>query len=197
MRYTGHLDLHRAWERTFRRSGLPLAYSQGFHPQPKINLGSALPLGITSDCEVGDFWLETTLPVSEITAAVEKALPPGIRLTTVEEVDLHAPTLQTQLLAMEYEILLLEPFSGLDERLAQMLSAVSLPRQRRDKAYDLRPLIEALHRLPDDEQGHARLQARLAARAGATGRPEELMAEIGVPVEATRIHRTRLVWAEG
>ena len=42
MRYTGHLDLHRAWERTFRRAGLPLAYSQGFHPQPlgqKIGMG--------------------------------------------------------------------------------------------------------------------------------------------------------------
>jgi radical SAM-linked protein len=44
MRYTGHLDLHRAWERTFRRARLPLAYSQGFHPQPRLNLACALPL---------------------------------------------------------------------------------------------------------------------------------------------------------
>ncbi len=48
MRYTGHLDLHTTWERTLRRARLPLAYSQGFHPQPKIQLASALPLGFTS-----------------------------------------------------------------------------------------------------------------------------------------------------
>ena len=47
MRFTGHLDLHRAWERTFRRAHLPLAYTQGFHPQPRIQLAGALPLGFT------------------------------------------------------------------------------------------------------------------------------------------------------
>ena len=52
MRYTSHLDLHRTWERTIRRANLPLAYSQGYNPHPRINLASALPLGFTSDCEV-------------------------------------------------------------------------------------------------------------------------------------------------
>ena len=61
MRFTGHLDLHRAWERTFRRAGLPLAYSQGFNPHPRLNLASALPLGFTSEGEVIDVWLEQDL----------------------------------------------------------------------------------------------------------------------------------------
>jgi radical SAM-linked protein len=59
MRFTGHLDLHRAWERTFRRAALPLAYSQGYNPRPKMNLASALPLGFTSECEVIDVRLES------------------------------------------------------------------------------------------------------------------------------------------
>ncbi len=50
LRYTGHLDLHRLWERAMRRADLPLSYSQGFHPQPKISLASALPLGFASRC---------------------------------------------------------------------------------------------------------------------------------------------------
>jgi radical SAM-linked protein len=48
MRYTGHLDLYRTWERTLRRAGLPLAYSQGFKPHPRIVLACALPLGCTT-----------------------------------------------------------------------------------------------------------------------------------------------------
>ena len=46
MRYTGHLDLHRAWERTFRRAGLPLAYTQGFSPHPRINLACRPAAGL-------------------------------------------------------------------------------------------------------------------------------------------------------
>jgi len=80
MRYTGHLDLHRAWERTFRRAMLPLAYSQGFRPHPRINLGCALPLGFTSQDEVVDIWLEQSNPIQEIESALQSAIPPGIQL---------------------------------------------------------------------------------------------------------------------
>ena len=52
LRYTGHLDLHNLWERAARRAAIPLAYSQGFHPQPKIQLAAALPLGFSSRAEV-------------------------------------------------------------------------------------------------------------------------------------------------
>ncbi len=54
LRYIGHLDLNTIWERAARRAGLPLAYTQGFHPQPKMNFASALPLGFSSRCEVMD-----------------------------------------------------------------------------------------------------------------------------------------------
>jgi uncharacterized protein (DUF2344 family) len=58
MRFTSHLDLQRTWERTIRRARLPLSYSQGFNPHPKINLAAALPLGFTSRCEMVEIWLE-------------------------------------------------------------------------------------------------------------------------------------------
>ena len=57
LRYTGNLDLHKILERSIRRAKLPLAYSQGYHPQPKINLAAALPLGFSSRAEVMDMWL--------------------------------------------------------------------------------------------------------------------------------------------
>ncbi len=195
MRYTGNLDLHRTWERTFRRANLPLAYSQGFHPQPRINLASALPLGFTSDGEVADVWLENDVPIEEIRSVLIPALPPGIFIQSLEEVDNQAPSLQTQVRASEYVVTLLENTSGLDQRLAELMAVTNLPRQRRDKAYDLRPLIQDMQRMPDDGKGHARLKMRLSAQNGATGRPEEVLAAMDIPPEAARIHRTRLLFA--
>jgi radical SAM-linked protein len=196
MRYTGHLDLHRAWERTFRRAGLPLAYSQGFHPQPKLNLACALPLGFTSECELIDAWLEAVLPLTEVQVALAGALPPGIRIHRLEEIDPKSPALQTQVQSAEYCVTLLDPFPDLDTRLASILSAASLPRERRGKSYDLRPLIEEIQHLPDSPHGLSRLALRLAARESATGRPEEVLAILGVGIEAVRVHRVKLYFLD-
>src|SRR4030042_5774010 len=120
MRYTGHLDLFRSWERTFRRSGLPLAYSLGFHPQPRLNLACALPLGFTSECEILDAWLECTLPLSEIQPALEPVLPPGLTILEMDFVDDHAPALQTQVISAVYMITFLDDIPVLDERIARI-----------------------------------------------------------------------------
>ena len=66
LRYTGHLDLHKLWERAARRAELPLAYSQGFHPQPKMNIAAALPLGFSSRCEVMDMKLEHEIQLERL-----------------------------------------------------------------------------------------------------------------------------------
>lgn len=194
MRFTGHLDLHRTWERTFRRAGLPLAYSQGFNPHPRLNLASALPLGFTSECEVIDVWLEQDLAPEQVNAALQPALPPGLRVLDIQVVDPHGPALQSELEASEFVITLLEAPPDLEERCQALLRAASLPRVRRDKAYDLRPLIIALERLPDDEQGQPRLCLRMAARDGATGRPEEMLDVLGIPLELARTHRRQLIF---
>ena len=195
MRYTSHLDLYRTWERTLRRAKLPLAYSQGYNPHPKINLASALPLGFTSQNEVMDVWLDEDLPSKQVEQALQAAAPPGLVIQQVEPVDERLPTLQTVLEASDYSITFLEPVERLDERVKALLAAEELPRERRGKPYDLRPLILELRCMPDDEQGNQRLFARLRAQEGATGRPEEVIDAIGALVEATRVHRTGLVFS--
>ena len=193
MRYTSHLDLHRTWERTVRRARLPLAYSQGFNPHPKLNLASALPLGFTGEQELIDIWLEQDVPTGEVQAALEKAAPPGIQIHRVERLDESTPTLQKVLTASEFMITFLTPQPDLDERVAALLQAGSLPREKRGKAYDLRPLVYELRRIEDDEEGRPRLLTRLAAREGATGRPEEVIAALGAAPEDTRVHRTQIL----
>jgi radical SAM-linked protein len=194
MRFTGHLDLHHTWERTLRRAGLPLAYSQGFNPHPRLNLASALPLGFTSECEVIDVWLEQEMSVEEVNAALQPALPPGLDVIEIQAVDPHQPALQSELEASEFILTLLEDCPNLEVRCQSVLQATSLPRVRRGKDYDLRPLILALQTLPPDGEGRQRLILRLAAREGATGRPEEVMAELSIQPEEARTHRTHLIF---
>jgi radical SAM-linked protein len=195
LRYTGHLDLHTIWERTARRAGLPLAYSQGFHPGPKIQIASALPLGFGGLAEIVDLWLGSPVDLAAAQSALQSAVPPGLGISSVEDVDEHAPALQTQVAFADYEVTLLDPVdeAALAERVSGLLEAAALPRERRGKAYDLRPLVESLELLPVDESGAKRLSMRLAARDGATGRPEEVLDVLGVPFEGTRVVRARLI----
>lgn len=193
MRFTGHLDLHRAWERAFRRAGLPLAYSQGYNPHPRLNLAAALPLGFTSQAEIIDAWLEETLPISQVCAALEPALPPGICLCQIEEVALSLPAIQTQIEAADYLVKLLDELPELTARLETLLNSERLPRRRRDKEYDLRSLILELRHLPPEADGLQQLFMRLVTKEGATGRPDEVVEALGGAANRARVHRLRLI----
>jgi radical SAM-linked protein len=195
MKFSGHLDLHKTWERTLRRARLPLAYSEGFNPQPKMQLAAALPLGFTSECEVLDAWMETPQDLAEARAALERAAPPGISLVGIEEAPERSPALQTQVASAEYRVAVstsLNP-AEIDERITALLASLEIQRTRRQKDYDLRPLIESLARAESDELGHT-LVMRLAAREGATGRPEEVVDALGADAARAAFHRTKLIF---
>jgi len=199
LRYTGHLDLHKLWERAARRAELPLSYSQGFHPQPKISLAAALPLGFSSRAEVMDMRLNEEIPREDIAVRLRENLPAGIQVLDIETVDERAPALQTQVLSAEYEVTLAEAVdrSVLMREIEGMLRAESLPRERRGKKYDLRPLIEEITLVPPPSEGRDQrvmIFMRLSARDGATGRPEELLDMLGIPAETARVERTRLIF---
>ncbi|MGC1377067.1 MAG: TIGR03936 family radical SAM-associated protein [Anaerolineales bacterium] len=198
LRYTGNLDLHKLWERSARRADLALAYSQGFHPQPKIQLAAALPLGFSSRCELVDMRITGQVELAALPERLQQAAPPGLKILKVEEIAESSPPLQTQIIAAEYEVTLFDEFD--EDRLAQSLAAVlaaeTLPRERRDKPYDLRPLIEDLRQIEPDSANRPRIFMRLAARESATGRPEEVLSALGIEYEGTRVERTRFIFRE-
>lgn len=200
LRYTGHLDLHKLWERAARRAQLPLAYSQGFHPQPKMNIAAALPLGFSSRCEVMDMKLEHEIQLEGLRDKLQLTLPAGIQVLSVESADERAPALQTQVESAEYQVALTGSVdaSELKRKIDSVMEAESIIRERRGKIYDLRPLIEELSLtpapLPQGEGQGVRVFMRLAAREGATGRPEEVLDTLGIAFEETRIERTNLIF---
>jgi hypothetical protein len=106
--------------------------------------------------------------------------------------------LQTQVASAEYQVTFAGPVdaSELKRKIDSVMEAESLLRERRGKPYNLRPLIEelSLTPLPTREEKVVRVCMRLAAREGATGRPEEVLDILGIAFEETRIERTHLIF---
>ena len=197
MRFTGHLDLQRTLERAIRRANLPLAYSEGFNRRGKLMLADALPLGFTSEGELADLWLDEAREIGAIREALERASPPGIQLHSVEEIEMEAAKLPNSLRRAEYVVTLLEECGDLDQRVGRLLAAETLPRKKRRKrkikTYDLRPLIHVVKVMERDQENRQRLFMQLNAQEGATGRPDEVLNEIGIEPEGGRFHRVGLL----
>lgn len=193
MRYTSNLDVQRTLERMFRRADLPLWHSRGYNPRPKMHIAAALPLGVTGRAEIMDFWLERPLHADEIRRRLVRAQPPGLQVIDLYPVPLEAPALQNQVRAAEYEARFVTAVPDLDERVRALLARAHIVRERRGKTYDLRPLIERLQAHPagPDEPG-PRLTMVLTARPGATGRPDEVVAALGLDPAEARVERLRL-----
>jgi radical SAM-linked protein len=194
LRFTGHLDMQRIWERLLRRSELPLRYSQGFHPRARLNLASALPLGFISEAELLDFWMDERQAIDEIQTSLRESAPPGLVIKDVHEVSLSEDALQVQMSASEFEVTFFDPQekSTLQNKIEPLLSAEKIIRKRRKKIYDLRPLILDLQVMVK-ENGIPNLWMRLRAEQAATGRPDEVLDELGYENTEYLVTRTKLI----
>jgi radical SAM-linked protein len=193
MRYTGHLDLQRTWERTLRRAKLPLAYTQGFNRRARMQLGPALPLGCTSICELLDVWLSAEVEPEEVLGRLQEAAPPGLVMRDVAPVPPGEAALQNQVVAVEYEATI----PG-DTRADQGQAAVEaflaqahVERIRRGKRYDLRPLVQALEWVPG-AVSEGMLRMKLSSLEGATGRPEEVLLALDLEPAQAFVRRTKM-----
>jgi radical SAM-linked protein len=193
VRYISHLDVARAWERALRRAGMPVAYSRGFHPHPKIVFAAALALGYTASAEILDVILAQPMPPRQVIRGLRPQLPAGLAVVDVTPVYLRAPALPTLLQGADYESVI-ESGLSLDEMQAQcraLLERESLPRTFRGKAYDLRPLVDGLEVVMAEGQCPV-LRAVLAAGERGTGRLAEVLDELGWNDYARRHHRRGL-----
>ena len=198
LRYIGNLDMHKVWERYLRRAGIPVAYSQGYHPQPKVQQAAPIPLGFLSDHDLVDVWTESDdFSAGEINQKLIATPQPGIEIILVSSVDLNESALPNQVISAEFRVVPLDPceISQLEIAISRILAQTSIPREKRGKTYDLRPLIETLNIVADESLGLTEIHMRLAAREAATGRPEEVLAELGLDPYAARYIRSRLLLA--
>ena len=199
IKYISHLDLMRTWERALRRAQVPLAYSEGFNPRPKISIAAPLPVGFTGRGEVMDIVLWRHTSPYNFAKRLKPHLPPGLEILSIEEVYLSLPSLQSQMRYAEYRVVVEseETLAEMEKRVEQMLSAQSLPRQRERKGkvaeYDLRPLIDDLW-IEGHEGTICVLGMRLQSDSQATGRPDEVLEAMGLGDVPCSIERTRCLF---
>ena len=200
VKYISHLDLMRFWERALRRASIPLAYSEGFSPSPRLALAAPLPVGVTSSGELMDVYLTQRVTPQDFVKAVSRQLPPGMAVLEVREVGLGLPSLQSQVRWSEYQVDVPTDRSADDVRraAADLLAAPSIPwqhqREKEVRRYDLRPLVQDVS-VEALEDGRCTLGMRLRTDSQASGRAEQVAAALGFEAPA-RIHRRRLVLEE-
>jgi radical SAM family uncharacterized protein/radical SAM-linked protein len=92
VRFLSHLELAHLFHRASRRAGLPLSYSEGFHPMPRIVFARALPVGVESQGEIVDMELEGKITAVEVMEMLNQTLPPGLKILEAEEASLFMPS---------------------------------------------------------------------------------------------------------
>jgi radical SAM-linked protein len=200
VKYISHLDLMRLWQRALRRAGIPLAYTKGFSPHPRISLAAPLAVGVTSSGELMDIFLERRISPHFFHTEITKQLPRGVDISEVAETGLGLPSLQSQVQFAEYLVCLEtdRDRSDVDSSVSSLLAADSLPWQHaRDKEirkYDLRTLIDSI-RVEGWNSPECTLGMRLHCDNKGTGRPEQVTAALGFAEAPKSIHRTSLTLA--
>lgn len=193
LRFLSHLDVVRLWHRALRRARVPVAYTQGFNPQPRLAFAAALPVGHAGHRELVDIWLEVPWEPKAFLAAVEGRLPQGMSLLACVPVPLNAPSLQSQVRAAQVRVTALWEGTReeVEQRVADFLAQERVPWQRvrrgREEAVDLRPLVLGA-RVEEVTEGVCRLWLRLRAGAQGNVRPEDVLAAMGLP-EADLVER--------
>lgn len=194
LRYVSHLEQMKVWERAMRRAGLPLAYTGGFTPRPRLQVAAPLPVGFASEGELMDAWMERPVVLEEAQGLLARTLPEGLDVLEIREVHLAEPSLPVQVEAAEYEVRVEASVQEkeLQERVRELLSRERLPRERRGRSYDLRPLIRTLE-VEGVADGWATLRMTLSLGERATGRPEEVVDALGLGGAFFQVTRRRLL----
>ena len=186
-RYLSLHDVRRAWERATRRAGLPLAYSRGFRPKPRLTFGPPLAVGSEGLRECVVLSLREDVPPDSVRERLASATADGLAVRNVQRVARRkfATAWAT------YDLQLKDPPDDLAERVKHLLAAGTVVVQRDDRegrpsrSRDIRPGVLRL-----DARENTLLRARLSLRDGSIVTPRDLASALSV--EFSRVVRTEI-----
>lgn len=205
MALLSHLDLMRLLERALRRSGLPISFTGGFHPLPRVQIALALPLGAEADGEWMDMEFTEALDPLQLQQGLQPLLPPGITLLSVAEVPVSSPSLSQEIRAAVWSFDV-ELESGMtfnwSPAIAALLAADQLiwhdtDKKGRPRSRDCRSVLRRLDVLSGPED--SRLRLRLEADVDSMGRslrPSQIQhwleQQVSEPIALQSLKRDRL-----
>ena len=151
IRHIGHLDIQRSVQRGLRRSGLPVAYSQGFNPHILITFASALSTGACGKREIMDVTMAEDTDAEEFLTRMNRAMPPEMQLSEARAVDQRHPSLMGMVRAAVYDLTIRDEEQGakLVAAIPEMMSKEQVTAMRKTKTklteVDIKPLILEIH----------------------------------------------------
>jgi radical SAM-linked protein len=200
VRFVSHRDVARAFERAFRVEQLPLAFTLGFAPRPKVSFGLALSVGHESDAEYLDVELAEAVDVGALPGRLSCALPEGIEVTGAVELVDRAPAQQESVTLVEYRVTAWDggdrPATAEVLRAAttQVLARPALPvtrvRKGRESTDDIRPAIRNIELVADDDAPALELTLSTQSRGARPREVLDAMSSDGVELTEHRVLRT-------
>ncbi len=189
LRFLSHLELARLFSRAARRANLPLCYSEGFHPMPRIIFEKALPVGVESLSEKVDIELEGRIFSEEIKERLNQTLPKGIEILEVKELPLSLPSSPpihrvTYWIPLDHLFTKEDLWSKIQKRWEKGELFIIQKRKGRKRRLDLLPLIEKIDLKEDQGAGFGILLV-LRSSGGKMAKPHEVLeALLGLEGEA-------------
>jgi radical SAM-linked protein len=198
LKFISHLDIIRLWLRAMRRAGIPLEYTEGFSPHPRISLAVPLSVGVTADNELMDISVTKVVSPHWFVDTVNRQLPDGLKVLEATPIGPNVPSLQSQVRYTQYQV---EIQTGKNEEeikgdIDRLLALESLPwHHERDtgrKSYDLRNLIDDIW-VVEMKPATCVLGMILRCDESGSGRPEQVALALGFPEYPAAIERTKLL----
>ena len=202
VRHLGLLDLQRTMQRALRRSGLPVAYSKGFNPHIVMSFASALSSGIPGDAELLDVTLCDETTEEACLEAMNRVLPPSLRVSRVRLVDDRFPKTGASLEQAEYRVTIYgEDAAKLAKHIPEYLACEEIMALRKTKKNEtmvnIRPMIHELTGEYNADKGTSTLVARVSFVETATLKPDLLLSSLcehaDIELPRHEIRRTRLL----
>ena len=146
IRFLSHLDFMTLFHRAMVRAEVPVAFSQGFNPHPKLAFGPALPVGMESEAEYLDLETDPFVDLLLVTKGLNNTLPEGVRILEAKAVPKKAPSLSGGISRYIYSVSLAEQYRPTaSERVKALLaSAEVIVENKEGKRKDIRPGIESI-----------------------------------------------------
>ncbi|MCP4566165.1 MAG: TIGR03960 family B12-binding radical SAM protein [FCB group bacterium] len=202
VRFLSHLDNNRVFERAIRRAGIPVTYSQGFHPHQKLSFGPPLPVGYSSECEYLDIKLNDAVGSGQL-KDLAQTMPKGFFISDSKTIYSKAPAISALLNRAVYQIRGdLGDTSRLAETLEKILASDSVIglRTTKDggKKVDIRPAIYRLELLNQDTE--PMIEMELGLGDGGYAKPGEVLSVLELfdpdQIGSFKIHRKALQYRD-
>ena len=187
LRFLSHLDQQRLFQRAFRRANMPVEYSQGFNPHPRMSFALAMSVGLTSDGEYGEVIVSEDIDVETFISRMNQVLPNGLEITAAKICDAGVGSLSAALYKSIYRIRInVVPGTDLAALAAAIESYLALPQiliQKRNKKgkyveKDIRPFIESIAVFADPETDKVNVKMTLIYIEQQCVKPEQILESI-------------------